>query len=51
MFWKHDAINEGLYSNLIAPALIVYADLVASGSDRNLEIAEKILENELRHIK
>ena len=51
MFWKHDAINEGLYSHLIAPALIVYADLVASGSDRNLEIAEKILENELRHIK
>lgn len=34
-----------------APPLLVYTDLVNSGSGRNVEIAKQILENELRNIK
>ena len=44
-FWKNDLDN-----NKIAPALLIYADLINSGFGRNIETAKQILENELRYI-
>lgn len=44
-FWKNDLGN-----NKIAPALLIYADLINSGFGRNIETAKQILENELRYI-
>lgn len=44
-FWKND-IND----SQVAPALLIYADLINSGYGRNIETAKKILENELQHI-
>ncbi len=44
-FWKND-IND----DQVAPALLIYADLMNSGYGRNIETAKKILENELQHI-
>tara|TARA_R110000868_G_scaffold144542_1_gene363793 strand:- start:4180 stop:5181 length:1002 start_codon:yes stop_codon:yes gene_type:complete len=44
-FWKNDLGN-----NKIAPALLIYADLINSGFSRNIETAKQILENELRYI-
>tara|TARA_R110002072_G_scaffold59514_1_gene151486 strand:- start:82530 stop:83531 length:1002 start_codon:yes stop_codon:yes gene_type:complete len=44
-FWKNDLGNEK-----IAPALLIYADLINSGFGRNIETAKQILENELRYI-
>ncbi|MBN1187126.1 MAG: winged helix-turn-helix transcriptional regulator [Bacteroidales bacterium] len=48
MFWKDNDINK---KKNIAPALLIYAELIASGHERNLQIAKTILENELQHIK
>lgn len=47
MFWKGEKNQE----KLIAPALLIYADLITSGYDRNTQIAQNILSNELQHIK
>jgi hypothetical protein len=44
-FWKNDLNNDK-----IAPALLIYADLINSGFGRNIETAKQILENELRYI-
>ncbi len=44
-FWKNDLSN-----NKVAPALLIYADLINSGFSRNIETAKQILENELRYI-
>lgn len=44
-FWKNDLSNDK-----IAPALLIYADLINSGFGRNIETAKQILENELRYI-
>ena len=44
-FWKYDL------SNKVAPALLIYADLINSGFGRNIETAKLILDNELRYIK
>lgn len=44
-FWKNDLGNDK-----IAPALLIYADLINSGFGRNIETAKHILENELRYI-
>lgn len=41
LFWKFS--NE----TIIAPPLVVYADLISSGFERNIEMAKIILENEL----
>ncbi|MFV8342262.1 type IV toxin-antitoxin system AbiEi family antitoxin [Flavobacterium sp. XS2P39] len=41
LFWKFD--NE----TVTAPPLVVYADLISSGFERNIEMAKIILENEL----
>jgi len=45
IFWKNDLGNTK-----IAPALLVYADLINSGFSRNIETAKQILENELSNI-
>ena len=44
-FWKNDTINKN-----VAPALLIYADLLNSGFGRNTEIAKQIRRNELQHI-
>ena len=44
-FWK----NGANYAQ-VAPALLVYADLMNSGFGRNIETAKQILKNELQHI-
>ncbi len=44
-FWKNDLSNHK-----VAPALLIYADLINSGFGRNIETAKQILENELRYI-
>jgi len=45
-FW-----DENFGSMNVAPALLIYADLVNSGYGRNKEIANQILNNELQHIQ
>lgn len=45
-FWKNDKENER-----IAPPLLIYTDLMNSGYGRNVEIANKIFENELQYIQ
>ena len=44
-FWKNDADNK-----TVAPALLIYADLMNSGFGRNTETAKQIRKNELQHI-
>lgn len=44
IFWNTDAISG-------VPPLLIYADLMISGSDRNIETAIMILNNELQYIK
>jgi len=52
IFWKENDCRINNYRNhYVAPVVIVYADLVTSGSDRNLEIAKRILSDELQYIK
>ncbi|CAD0006115.1 type IV toxin-antitoxin system AbiEi family antitoxin [Flavobacterium salmonis] len=48
IFWIEEENDK---NNLTAPPLIVYADLMGSGNDRNIETANKILENELSYIQ
>ena len=48
MFWNEE---DKYRENYITPALLIYADLMGSGDDRNIETAKLILENELQHIK
>lgn len=48
MFWKE---NDTFREKYIVPALLVYADLIGSGHERNIQIAKEILENELQYIK
>lgn len=45
-FWRNNDNN-----NRVAPPLLVYADLINSGFERNLETAKKILTDELQHIQ
>ncbi|MEX0361629.1 MAG: type IV toxin-antitoxin system AbiEi family antitoxin, partial [Allomuricauda sp.] len=45
-FWKNDFDNTG-----VAPALLIYTDLINSGYSRNIETAKQILENGLQYIK
>ena len=44
-FWKNDFDDTG-----VAPALLVYADLINSGYGRNIETAKQILETDLQYI-
>lgn len=44
-FWKNNTNDKP-----VAPALLIYADLMNSGFGRNIETAKQILKNELQHI-
>lgn len=44
LFW-----NDNKNTKQVAPALLVYADLMGSGYGRNIEMAKIILENELQY--
>ncbi|MBA7533669.1 hypothetical protein ES705_25912 [subsurface metagenome] len=48
LFWKEEDKIREYYTT---PPLLVYADLISSGYDRNLRIAKEILNNELSDIK
>lgn len=48
MFWNENEVYREKY---VTPALLVYADLIGSGHERNTQIAKIILENELQYIK
>jgi len=48
IFWKE---YERLTNQNIAPTLIILAELMSSGKERNLETAKTIIENELQYIK
>lgn len=47
-FWKQNTFQNQSNS---APLLIIYADLIGSGFERNLKTAEIILKNELQYIQ
>jgi len=47
IFWKANKENR----SKTTPALLVYADLLSSGFERNIQIANQIFNNELQHIK
>lgn len=48
LFW-HDEIKDR--EQAVVPAILVYADLISSGLDRNIETAKMIFENDLQYIK
>lgn len=48
IFWKE---YERLTNQNIAPTLIILAELMRSGKERNIETAKTIIENELQYIK
>ncbi|MEZ5072701.1 MAG: type IV toxin-antitoxin system AbiEi family antitoxin [Bacteroidales bacterium] len=48
IFW--DESKAGSLPGLV-PELLIYADLVGSGVERNIQIANEILANDLQHIK
>src|SRR5690606_24444300 len=47
-FWTDSLILKNEYTSL---TLVVYADLLGTGNDRNIETAKIILENGLYHIE
>jgi hypothetical protein len=47
-FWDTSVCDT---QNKTVPALLIYADLISSGYERNIQIANEILENELQYIK
>jgi hypothetical protein len=48
IFWN---LESGRTNKPIVPPVLIYTDLINSGSDRNLETAKIIFENELQNIK
>lgn len=48
IFWQEEDRYREKY---IVPPLLVYADLIGSGNDRNIETANIIFENELSHLE
>ena len=48
MFWKDE---DKFREKYIVPPLLIYADLMAANSSRNIETAKIVLENELSYIK
>lgn len=49
IFWdEKDLYRE---NNIVTPPLLVYADLMGSGYDRNIQIANEISQSELQHIQ
>jgi hypothetical protein len=49
MFWKIISPNEK--SRAIVPSALIYADLINSANDRNVETAKIVFDNELQYIK
>jgi len=47
MFWKE---KKKFREKYITPSLLVYADLISSGHERNIEIAKQLINNELQYI-
>lgn len=47
IFWKDHTLQK---SNLV-PVLLIYADLIGSGIERNIQIANDIFKDELHYIK
>lgn len=48
IFWR---VDENTANQNIAPTLVILAELMSSGKERNMETAKIIIENELQHIK
>ncbi len=48
IFWEEYDIGG---THRLVPELLIYADLIGSGVERNIQIANEILENDLQHIK
>ena len=48
IFWE---TNTNTNDKLTVPPVLIYADLINTGMDRNIETAKIILENELQNIK
>ncbi len=48
MFWKEEDQYREYYT---APKLLVYADLISSGHERNIQIAKELLYDELQDIE
>lgn len=48
VFWDTSDCDT---QNITVPVLLIYADLISSGYERNIQIANEILENELQYIK
>ena len=47
IFWKSDPSEK----KILSPSLLIYADLIGSGIERNIQIANDIFENELQYLK
>lgn len=47
IFWKSDPSEK----QILSPSLLIYADLIGSGIERNIQIADDIFENELQYLK
>lgn len=47
IFWNDEYIGHNWGINNLAPPILIYADLLATGEARNIEIAETIYEQEL----
>lgn len=47
IFWKSDPGKK----QILSPSLLIYADLIGSGIERNIQIADNIFENELQYLK
>ena len=47
IFWKIDPSEK----KILSPSLLIYADLIGSGIERNSQIANDIFENELQYLK
>ena len=45
IFWKKDLLVSGKFKTV--PNLLIYADLMLSGKDKNIEIAGKLYERNL----
>ena len=48
IFWREADLDE---NKRLVPLLLIYADLVGSGVDRNIQIANQILKNDLQYLK
>ena len=48
IFWNEDVVTK---NRMVAPTLIILAELMRSGLERNIETAKIIIENELQDIK